>query len=149
MKKFQFGLALRSEAPQDADMLQECENLCEIARLANALHYDSLTVTSHYSRYPFQALQQIPLLARLSAEAPNVRLNAGIVLLSLHKPLDVAEQLATLDVLSGGRLIFGAALGYREVEFKAFGTSRAERVYDKPRLLENNPQAQVPQRPRK
>lgn len=43
----------------------------------------------------------------------------------LHKPLDVAEQLATLDVMSGGKLVFGAGIGYRDVEFKAFGVPRA------------------------
>jgi alkanesulfonate monooxygenase SsuD/methylene tetrahydromethanopterin reductase-like flavin-dependent oxidoreductase (luciferase family) len=48
--------------------------------------------------------------------------------LSLHKPLDIAEQMATLDVMSGGRLIFGAGLGYREVEFQGFGTTQSERV---------------------
>jgi alkanesulfonate monooxygenase SsuD/methylene tetrahydromethanopterin reductase-like flavin-dependent oxidoreductase (luciferase family) len=55
-------------------------------------------------------------------------LNFGIILLSLHKPLDIAENLATMDVMSGGKVIFGAALGYREVEFLAFGTSQKERV---------------------
>ena len=45
------------------------------------------------------------------------------MLLPLHKPLDLAEQLATLDVMSGGKLIFGAGVGYREVEFRAFGTT--------------------------
>ncbi|MBT5037959.1 MAG: LLM class flavin-dependent oxidoreductase, partial [Rhodospirillaceae bacterium] len=58
----------------------------------------------------------------------------GIVLLSLHKPLDIAEQLATLDVMTGGKLVFGAGLGYREVEFKGFGTTQSERG---PRLEEN------------
>ena len=68
------------------------------------------------------------------AEAPHCRLLPGIILLSLHKPLDIAEQVATLDVMSGGRMIFGAGLGYREVEFKGFGTTQAERVA---RLEEN------------
>ena len=62
------------------------------------------------------------------AEAPNLRLNFGIILLSLMKPIDVAEYLATVDVMSGGKVIFGAALGYREVEFLAFGTTQKERV---------------------
>jgi alkanesulfonate monooxygenase SsuD/methylene tetrahydromethanopterin reductase-like flavin-dependent oxidoreductase (luciferase family) len=61
------------------------------------------------------------------AEAPRLRILPGIVLLSLHKPLDIAEQMATLDVMSGGRLVFGAGLGYREVEFQGFGTSQSER----------------------
>jgi alkanesulfonate monooxygenase SsuD/methylene tetrahydromethanopterin reductase-like flavin-dependent oxidoreductase (luciferase family) len=57
------------------------------------------------------------------AEAPNLRLCAGIVLLPLHKPLDVAETFANIDVMSGGKLIFGVGVGYREVEFQAFGTT--------------------------
>src|SRR3989442_6642998 len=57
-----------------------------------------------------------------------MRLNFGLILLSLHKPLDIAEQIATVDVMSGGKVIFGVALGYREVEFLAFGTTQRERV---------------------
>ena len=49
-------------------------------------------------------------------------------MLALHKPLDYAELAATRDVLSGGRIIFGAALGYRGVELKAFGVQRKEIV---------------------
>ena len=64
----------------------------------------------------------------------QARLNAGIVLLPLHKPLDIAEQLATIDILSNGRLIFGVGLGYREVEFKAFGMTQKQRGK---RLTEN------------
>jgi alkanesulfonate monooxygenase SsuD/methylene tetrahydromethanopterin reductase-like flavin-dependent oxidoreductase (luciferase family) len=63
-----------------------------------------------------------------------MRINFGLILLSLHKPLDIAEQIATVDVMSGGRVIFAAALGYREVEFRAFGTTQKERV---PRFEEN------------
>ena len=47
----------------------------------------------------------------------------GVVLLPLHSPLHVAEELASLDVMSGGKLVFGAGIGYREVEFRAFGTT--------------------------
>jgi alkanesulfonate monooxygenase SsuD/methylene tetrahydromethanopterin reductase-like flavin-dependent oxidoreductase (luciferase family) len=62
------------------------------------------------------------------AEAPNLRLNAGVVLLSLHNPLEVAEYFATMDLMSGGRVIFGCALGYREVEYKGFGVEKGEGV---------------------
>src|SRR5207253_11096875 len=78
--------------------------------------------------------QQLPFLSRVMAEAPHLRLNFGLILLSLHKPLDVAEQIATVDVMSGGKVIFGVALGYRDVEFLAFGTTQKERVK---RLEEN------------
>ncbi len=124
----QFGLAVRGQYEADEDIRQCFDDLVAQARLADGLGFASLTKTSHYSTHPLQALQQFPVLARLAAEAPNLRLNAGIVLVAMHKPLDIAEQLATLDVISGGRLIFGAGLGYREVEFKAFGTTPRDRV---------------------
>jgi alkanesulfonate monooxygenase SsuD/methylene tetrahydromethanopterin reductase-like flavin-dependent oxidoreductase (luciferase family) len=73
-------------------------------------------------------LQQVPMLARFTAEAPRLRLNAGVVLLPLLTPLAVAEEFATLDVMSGGKIILGVGLGYRDLEFKAFGMRRGERV---------------------
>jgi len=126
--KFQFGLVVRGQYPAGDDMAARFQETIAMARLADKLGFDSITKTSHYSSAPFQMLQQVPLLARFTAEAPNLRLNAGIVLLALPTPLDVAENFAAIDVMSGGKLIFGAALGYREVEFKAFGASMKDRV---------------------
>src|ERR1700733_7694598 len=70
----------------------------------------------------------VPMLARFTAEAPRLRLNAGVILLPLLSPLHVAEEFATLDVMSGGKIILGVGLGYRDVEFKAFGVPRRERA---------------------
>ena len=119
-----FGVVLRGQFDAGEDAQVALRELYEQARLAESLGYESITKTSHYSTHPLQMLSQIPLLARLSAEAPKLRLNAGVVLVALLKPLDLAEQLASLDVISGGKVIFGAALGYREVEYKAFGVPR-------------------------
>jgi len=128
MVDMQFGLMTRAQFPAEDDMQQRFRELMAQVRLANKLGYASLTNGMHYSSAPFQDFQQLPYLARMMAEAPDMRLNFGIILLSLHKPLDIAESLATMDVLSGGKVIFGSALGYREVEFLAFGTSQKERV---------------------
>ena len=49
-----------------------------------------------------------------------------MVLLPLHSPLHVAEELASLDVMCDGKLIFGAGIGYREIEFKAFGSTQKQ-----------------------
>ncbi len=125
--RFQFGLALRGQYPIGDDIALRMDQLLAQARLADQLGFDSITKTSHHSTHPFQALQQLPVLARLTAEVKRARLNAGIVLLALYKPLEVAEHFATLDVLAGGRLIFGAALGYRDVEFQAFGIPKQRR----------------------
>jgi alkanesulfonate monooxygenase SsuD/methylene tetrahydromethanopterin reductase-like flavin-dependent oxidoreductase (luciferase family) len=124
----QFGLMLRAQFPQGDDMPARFQELLEQARLANALGYSSITKGMHYSAAPWQDFQQFPFLCRVMAEAPALRLNFGLVLLSLHKPLDIAEQIATVDVMSGGKVIFGVALGYRDVEFLAFGTAQKERV---------------------
>jgi len=102
--------------------------LVEQARLADRLGYASITKGMHHSAAPWRDLQPFPFLSRIMAEAPSVRLNFGLALLSLHKPLDIAEQIATVDVMSGGRVIFGVALGYRDVEYLAFGTGQKERV---------------------
>ncbi len=130
----QFGLMLRGQFAQGDDMQVRFAELMEQARLAEALGFASITKGSHYSAHPFQDFQQLPFLTRVAAEAPGLRLNAGIVLLPLHKPLDLAEQIASIDVISGGKVIFGVGLGYREVEFKAFGTTQRERVK---RMVEN------------
>ena len=123
-----FGLMLRAQFPLGDDLSIRFRELIEQVRLAEKLGFASVTVASHYAATGVSAFQQIPLLSRISGETESLLLNAGVVLLPLHKPLDIAEQLATIDVMSGGRLIFGTAIGYREVEFHAFGTTRRDRV---------------------
>ena len=127
-KTFQFGLVIRGQAEAGEDISRRFQETLAFVRLAEKLGYDSVTKTAHYSSYPFQMLQMVPMLARFAAEAPNMRLNAGVLLLPLMSPLHVAEEFATLDVITGGKIILGVGLGYRDVEFKAFGTKRSERV---------------------
>ena len=65
---------------------------------------------------------------RLAAESGDMRLATCILLLGLLQPLDVAEQVASLDAICGGRLVLGVGLGYRDDEFDAFGVPRDQRV---------------------
>src|SRR3984885_13867052 len=126
--RFQFGLVVRGQAEQGEDIARRFQETLAFVRLADRLGFDSVTKTAHYSAYPFQMLQLVPMLARFAAEAPRLRLNAGVLLLPLLSPLHVAEEFATLDVISGGKIILGVGLGYRDVEFKAFGVPRAQRA---------------------
>ena len=125
---FQFGLVVRGQAEPGEDIARRFEATLRFVREADRLGFNSLTKTAHYSAHPFQMLQLVPMLARFTAEAPRLRLNAGVVLLPLLSPLHVAEEFATLDVMSGGKIILGVGLGYRDVEFKAFGVPRRERA---------------------
>jgi alkanesulfonate monooxygenase SsuD/methylene tetrahydromethanopterin reductase-like flavin-dependent oxidoreductase (luciferase family) len=124
--KLEFGLMIRGQFPQGDDMRVRFKEVLEQARLAEELGFSSIVKGSHYSSWPFQYLQQFPFLARVAAAAPRLRLVLGLVLLPLHKPLDIAEQVATLDVISDGKVVFGTGIGYRDVEFKAFGTTQKE-----------------------
>ena len=129
-----YGFFIRGQYRQGDDMAARFKELMEQARQAEKLGFSDLLTGMHYAGYPLSQFQLMPFLSRVMGEVPNMRIVTGIILLSLHKPLDMAEQLATMDVMSDGRLVFGAGLGYREVEFKGFGTTQSERV---PRLEEN------------
>ncbi len=124
----EYGMFIRSQYKRGDDMVARFDECMEQARLAEKLGFASLLKGSHYAGAPLQEYQQLPFLSRVMTECPSLRLVTGIVLLSLHKPLDIAEQLATIDGMSKGKLTFGAGLGYREVEFQGFGTTQSERV---------------------
>ncbi len=120
----QLSLIVRGQHPP-GDTAAHLRDDLELVKRADEVGFDGIVKGSHYSAHPFQSVQQIPFLAYAAAIAPRLRLICGLVLLPLHKPLDLAEQLATLDILSNGKLVFGCGIGYRDVEFKAFGVPRA------------------------
>ena len=78
---FQLGVMLRGQYEHGADMVAKAEEMIEQARFADRLGYASITKGSHFPTDAFQAFQQFPVLARLSGEVKQARLNAGIVLL--------------------------------------------------------------------
>jgi alkanesulfonate monooxygenase SsuD/methylene tetrahydromethanopterin reductase-like flavin-dependent oxidoreductase (luciferase family) len=122
----QLSLIVRGQHPAGDDIRARLDDDLALVRRAEALGFDGLVKGSHYSADPLQSVQQIPFLAQVASIAPRLRLICGLVLLPLHKPLDIAEQLATLDIMSNGKLVFGCGIGYRDVEFKAFGLTRKQ-----------------------
>src|SRR5712691_118484 len=96
--------------------------------LARDAGFDAIASGHHYLSPPYQSLQNVPLLCRLAADAGDMQLILGIVLLPLLNPVQVAEEIATLDIMCEGRLIFGVGLGYREVEFEGFGVNPRDNV---------------------
>lgn len=128
-----FGVFLVPQHPRTDDPVRRFRETVQQALLARDAGFDALAAGHHYLSPPYQSLQNVPLLARLAAEAPGMDLCTAVVLLALLNPVQVAEEIATLDVICGGRLVFGVGLGYREVEYEAFGVALADRV---PRMLE-------------
>ena len=123
-----FGLSLPMQHPIGDDLSQRFAELLEMVRLARQAGFHHVSASQHYLAAPFQYLQPLPVLARVAAEAGTMTLGTGIMLLALQHPVDVAESIATLDVICGGRLVFGVGLGYRDVEFDAFGIPRGQRL---------------------
>jgi alkanesulfonate monooxygenase SsuD/methylene tetrahydromethanopterin reductase-like flavin-dependent oxidoreductase (luciferase family) len=101
---------------------------------AQDVGFGFVSVGTHVVVHPFQYFNIYPWLARLTAAAPEMTLVSSVVLVPLANPVDVAEQVATLDVLSGGDFRFGCGLGYRPVEFDIFETSLRHRA---PRMEES------------
>jgi probable F420-dependent oxidoreductase len=73
------------------------------------------------------ALDSLLALTWAAAHTTTIRLATGIVILPQRNPVVLAKQVATLDVLSGGRVMLGVGAGYLEPEFRAVGANFAER----------------------
>jgi probable F420-dependent oxidoreductase len=122
------GLYVCSQHPESDDPARRVAELVEQTRLAAELGFDSIWAGEHHVPAPFHYLPQLPLLARLAADADEMIVGTNLVLLPLWHPLHVAEQGAFLDVITGGRFVLGVGLGFRRVEFEALGVPFAERV---------------------
>src|SRR3990172_9050885 len=108
------------------------EHLRQIVR-AEELGYDTVWLTEHHFLEDGYSSALLPIAAAIAARTERIRIGTSVMLLPLHDPLRVAEDAATVDILSNGRLDLGLGQGYRVEEFEGFGISRAERG---PRLEE-------------
>lgn len=92
----------------------------------NGVRY--IVMGHHYLYGNLRWLQPIPTLARIAAELdPGVRVGTMVVQVPLFHPVALAEELATLDILTRGQLVVGAGAGYRREEFTAFGVDFDQR----------------------
>src|ERR1700683_4734702 len=87
---------------------------------AESLGYHSTFLVEHHFTGWSQVSATLSLLTYLAARTKTLRLGTAVVVLPWHNPVLLAEQAATLDVLSGGRLDFGIGKGYRHGEFTGF-----------------------------
>ena len=116
------------------------ENLGIIARKGEELGFDALLTGDHIlvprniaSVYPYteggefpgspsgESMEQITLLSYIAGQTTKIRLVTSVLIVPHRNPLIAAKSLATLDVLSGGRLVVGVGVGWMREEFQALG----------------------------
>jgi len=114
------------------------DDTVRLTQLADELGYDSVWAgehvvlpSPHVAPAPMQPTDPIldPLvhLAFVAAASPRLLLGTGIIILPQRNPLVLAKQIASLDVLSNGRLLLGLGAGYLEPEMSAIGAPMSER----------------------
>ncbi|MDP7546132.1 MAG: LLM class flavin-dependent oxidoreductase, partial [Alphaproteobacteria bacterium] len=87
---------------------------------AERLGYYSNFIVEHHFSGAGQVSASLNLLSYLAAKTSQIRLGTAVVVLPWHNPVLIAEQAATLDLLSNGRFDFGVGKGYRYNEFEGF-----------------------------
>ena len=87
---------------------------------AERLGFRSVFLVEHHFTGAGQISASLTLLAYLAARTRTIRLGTAVIVLPWHNPILLAEQAATVDLLSGGRLDFGVGKGYRAAEFAGF-----------------------------
>ncbi len=125
-----FGLFYHHQVPRPWNEGSEekvlLDSLAQI-ELADRLGYDYVWETEHHfmEEYSHSSAPEV-FLAAVAARTSNIRLGHGIVSLpsSVNHPARVAERIATLDLISGGRVDFGTGQGSTQLEVGAFGVER-------------------------
>jgi alkanesulfonate monooxygenase SsuD/methylene tetrahydromethanopterin reductase-like flavin-dependent oxidoreductase (luciferase family) len=113
----QLGILL-SDIPKSITPAQQFKDIRRIVETAQNQGFNHIAIGQHFLYGELRWLQPVPLLARLAAECdPGTRLVTNIMIAPLYHPVMLAEEVATLDVVTEGRFVFGAGLGYKADEF--------------------------------
>jgi alkanesulfonate monooxygenase SsuD/methylene tetrahydromethanopterin reductase-like flavin-dependent oxidoreductase (luciferase family) len=121
-------------SPTDRSPSQILDEAIEVIAAASTMGFDWVSMGQHWISHPTIWPQPFPFLARIAPETGSMQLKTSVLLVPLHNPVELAENIATLDHLCHGRLVVGVAVGYREAELKAAGLTRRDRA---PKLEES------------
>ena len=123
-----FGVLL-ADVPATVEPKAHLDQLLRQVEAAQRNGFTLLALGQHFLYGDIRWLQPIPTIARLAGEVgPDVRFATFVLIAPLYHPIALAEDLATLDIVTGGRLDVGLGMGYRREEFRQFGVPFGERV---------------------
>ena len=110
----------------DVDTAQAISNYVEFNVEAEALGFVSSFLVEHHFSGWNQVAATLMLQTCVAGRTSTLRLGTGVMVLPWHNPVLLAEQAATLDVISGGRVDLGVGKGYRHTEFRGFNLDQRE-----------------------
>ncbi len=123
------GLTVRSMGPQSAP-----GTLLACVRSAERLGFDDVWIQDHIAIPPDDAegsggryLDPLTAAAWLAAATTRIHIGTGVLILPYRPPLPTAKAVATVQELSGGRLLLGVGAGWMKPEFRALGVPRSQR----------------------
>ena len=121
-----FGIFLLGDKPPGATDRQVFDNLLEEARWAEELGFDAVWLAEHHFS-PYGTIASLPVAAAaIAAQTERVRIGTACIVPAFHHPINLAEQIAMLDVISHGRFDAGFGRGYQAHEFRGFGVPMDE-----------------------
>lgn len=117
----EFGTFLLMQSPSARPSPEVYARGLEIAQAAEGLGFRSVWLAEHhFSTYGYLS-RPAQLATYIAARTTRLRVGTAVIVVPLHHPLVVAEEIATLDLVSGGRLDVGLGRGYQPYEFERLG----------------------------
>jgi alkanesulfonate monooxygenase SsuD/methylene tetrahydromethanopterin reductase-like flavin-dependent oxidoreductase (luciferase family) len=137
--KFGYGLITCQRPPDDPRTDAEIyRDAIERAERAEAVGLDSAWVSEHHFLDDGYMPSLLVMCAAIAQATSTITIGTAVLLAPLYHPLRLAEDAATVDLISNGRLILGIGAGWRPEEFDIFGTpldTRGKRMRDTVRIL--------------
>lgn len=121
-----FGLFHTVQWPEGTEARDRIRESLAQAIHAEALGFHSVWMTEHHFTRHGITGDNLGLLAHLAASTERIRLGTAVSVLPFHHPLRLAESVATVDILSDGRVDFGVGRGYQWTEYHGFGVELSE-----------------------
>jgi probable F420-dependent oxidoreductase len=124
-----FGLYSSIANPPRGEHLERCiDEVIAEAQLAESCGFDSCFFGEHHQDKDGFLPSPLIVATAVAARTRTLRVGTSVILLPLHHPVHVAEDVITLDLVSKGRVVLGVGIGYQPADFNAFAVPMEDRL---------------------